>query len=228
MASTTSRGNYYKRKSKECVTCGVSFVPSRPEYPNCSKKCGGIYKNTSVKVNCGTCGQEINRKLSHYKKHKSHYCSRSCADKGHSKFMIETMGKIPKGNKNYISGRRYEYKVVNYLKSVGYIAQRSPGSRGVFDVWGFVVTPDAINLRFIQVKAYKNINTDKALSKKDKSIMIDRISNNNFTWAEKIKGVPKWSKTTTFELWVFNKKGKCNKFKLDFTDEVKFIPFEEN
>ena len=37
-------------------------------------------------------------------------------------------------NKNYISGRNFEYKVRDYLTSKGYLVIRSAGSKGVADL----------------------------------------------------------------------------------------------
>lgn len=37
-------------------------------------------------------------------------------------------------NKNYISGRRFEYKVIKWLKEQDFYAVRSAGSKGVCDV----------------------------------------------------------------------------------------------
>lgn len=37
-------------------------------------------------------------------------------------------------NKNYLKGRRKEYKICNNLKAKGYIAQRTAGSHSPFDV----------------------------------------------------------------------------------------------
>lgn len=40
-------------------------------------------------------------------------------------------------NKNYISGRNFEYKVRDYLISKGYLVVRSAGSKGVADLVAF-------------------------------------------------------------------------------------------
>ena len=40
-------------------------------------------------------------------------------------------------NRNYVNGRAFEYKIVKMMRSKGYVATRTPGSHGVFDVWAF-------------------------------------------------------------------------------------------
>lgn len=51
-------------------------------------------------------------------------------------------------SKNYNTGRKYEYKTMNYLKSKGYRCIRSAGSHGVFDVTAF----NKYVIRLIEVK----------------------------------------------------------------------------
>lgn len=53
-------------------------------------------------------------------------------------------------NKNYLKGRRKEYKWVNDLKDEGFIAQRSAGSHSPVDV--FAIHPDKKIIRLIQCK----------------------------------------------------------------------------
>lgn len=43
--SNACRGRLQTNKAKsQCVTCGKEFLPARPEYKNCSRKCGTAYR----------------------------------------------------------------------------------------------------------------------------------------------------------------------------------------
>lgn len=53
-------------------------------------------------------------------------------------------------NKNYIKGRRKEYKYVKLLRDKGFIAQRTAGSHSPFDVIG--INPETREIRLIQCK----------------------------------------------------------------------------
>ena len=55
-------------------------------------------------------------------------------------------------NKNYIAGRRFEYKVKHYLEDSGYIAIRSAGSHSPFDI----IAIKGDKLLLLQLKHYKN------------------------------------------------------------------------
>ena len=52
------------------------------------------------------------------------------------------------GNKNYERGRSTEYKAIEQLEKVGYVATRTAGSHGTFDVIAY----NALGTRFIQCK----------------------------------------------------------------------------
>jgi len=53
-------------------------------------------------------------------------------------------------NKNYIKGRRKEYKYVKIMRELGFIAQRTAGSHSPFDV--IAINPDTKQIRLIQCK----------------------------------------------------------------------------
>lgn len=76
-------------------------------------------------------------------------------------------------NKNYESGRRYEYKIVHSLKKAGFdIVFRSAGSHGPIDV----VAIDTSNrtMLFVQAKHLKRkLSYDKKLELKHKWIKLN-------------------------------------------------------
>jgi hypothetical protein len=51
-------------------------------------------------------------------------------------------------NRNYIRGRRKEYKAIALLEASGYSAVRTAGSHSAFDVIGW----SSLGVRFIQLK----------------------------------------------------------------------------
>ena len=55
-------------------------------------------------------------------------------------------------NKNYMSGRRFEYQTMKILEKNGYTALRTAGSHGFADVIAF----NEEHVRFIQCKCIKN------------------------------------------------------------------------
>ena len=63
------------------------------------------------------------------------------------------------GNKNYLSGRRKEYKIQNSLRDNGYIALRTAGSHGFADI--IAIDRENKKIKFIQCKpkkfSYNNI-----------------------------------------------------------------------
>lgn len=73
-------------------------------------------------------------------------------------------------NKNYIKGRRKEYKYVKIMRDKGFIAQRTAGSHSPFDV--IAINPETKQIRLIQCKpdsmnatrAQKIRNENKELS----------------------------------------------------------------
>ncbi len=203
---------------KTCPNCGNIFRPKHSKNVCCSHKCSNR-KGKFVK--CEQCGKEIWKKPYNLKAKKS-FCSKECADKGHSKFMRK---KFPGGSGNpfYRSGRRYEYKVVRELLSDGFtFAMRSPGSKGVFDVWGIKITPTDLLLKLIQVKGMKNTKTfNRAIPRVERSIMFKSIVGDNFKWWGKIRGIPKWASIVNFEIWVYNKGKECHKFRLIFKEKAR-------
>lgn len=55
------------------------------------------------------------------------------------------------GNANYIKGRKKEYKIMAYLKQIGYdIAQRTAGSHSPIDI--FAIDKERKHIKFIQAK----------------------------------------------------------------------------
>ena len=63
-------------------------------------------------------------------------------------------------NKNYIKGRRKEYKIVKQYKDKGYeIAQRSAGSHSPIDV--FAIDKETRTIKLIQAKPDSMSNTAK-------------------------------------------------------------------
>ena len=214
--SNVSKGRKNEKKPRICLWCGEWFIYIRKTQVYCSKKCSGLAKRKKQKTSCNECGEEIWRKPTEMTRREKHYCSKECANDGHAKFMRKI---LPKGTKNklYITGRRYEHKTVHALFEEGYnFATRTPGSRGVFDVWGIKFFEDSIHLRLIQVKAMKGVKTAlSALARKDRAIMIQGVEKNNFAWAGKMRGVPKWASTVSFELWVYDRKRGLHKFFLD-------------
>lgn len=61
-------------------------------------------------------------------------------------------------NRNYATGRDYEYKERDYWREKGWYAQRSHGSKGPWDV--YAVSPDGKTVYWIQVKTYRNTRPD--------------------------------------------------------------------
>ena len=53
-------------------------------------------------------------------------------------------------NKNYLKGRRKEYKIVNKFKEKGLIAQRTAGSHSPFDV--IAINPKERRIFLVQAK----------------------------------------------------------------------------
>lgn len=64
-------------------------------------------------------------------------------------------------NKNYEKGRRKEYKICNQLRDKGFIAVRSAGSHGPFDVIGIDIASRRIEL----VQAKPDTMTENAKNK---------------------------------------------------------------
>lgn len=59
--SHTCRGKLQtQRATRTCVVCGRSFLPTRPTYVTCSRKCGLAYKKSRRKPNPNT---RINQKI---------------------------------------------------------------------------------------------------------------------------------------------------------------------
>lgn len=63
-------------------------------------------------------------------------------------------------NKRYIKGRKFEYRVKNYLESCGYLVFRTAGSHGIADLIAF--NGDSVPF-LIQCKAGEGIETKKEM-----------------------------------------------------------------
>ena len=63
-------------------------------------------------------------------------------------------------NKNYISGRAFEYKVMKELRDMGFLVMRTAGSHGPFDI---VAITDAGYVSLIQCKRVNDYNKVNAL-----------------------------------------------------------------
>ena len=170
---------------KICIYCKNNFVTKISSRKCCSVFCASRIGRPKLGkiMNCTSCNKEIYRK----KKHliwKFSYCSRQCAGTERSKQLQKLFAIRRKGNRFYVSGRRYEYKTVQKLLLQGYqIVTRSPGSRGIFDVYAIGFTQDKIILRFIQVKGLRNKKTViSALSKKERAALLKGITKNTFIW----------------------------------------------
>jgi hypothetical protein len=102
-------GNHRYQKdntNRNCRECGkVKSVDKKVKF--CSKECRNEYwkKNGHPKskermmFNCGYCGKTVARLGN--RRYKNVYCSRDCADRGHSVLMTG------KGNSNFINGEAY-------------------------------------------------------------------------------------------------------------------------
>ena len=53
-------------------------------------------------------------------------------------------------NLNYIKGRNFEYRIMDYLREKGYFCMRSSGSRGPFDI--IAIPPSQGSTLLIQAK----------------------------------------------------------------------------
>ena len=74
-----------------CIYCGreVERFPSQVVgNVYCSKKCYLEYlkENNSVLIKCEICGKEVRQQRAVFDKHKHHYCSYECTNKGKSKY----------------------------------------------------------------------------------------------------------------------------------------------
>lgn len=65
-------------------------------------------------------------------------------------------------NKNYLAGRRFEYKVAKEYRDLGWTVLRTAGSKGPFDL--VAVSQDGA-VTFIQCKVTKDEATAKRLTK---------------------------------------------------------------
>ena len=68
------------------------------------------------------------------------------------------------GNNNYLRSRRRERKLVRKLRSSGWIACRSAGSKSPFDVWAF--HPEKKLVSLIQVKTKKGSRQTRILNRR--------------------------------------------------------------
>ena len=65
-------------------------------------------------------------------------------------------------NPNYIKGRRFEYELVAELEEQGYVAGRTAGSHGFYDVIG--INPKNGHIKLIQAKVTEDEATAKRLT----------------------------------------------------------------
>lgn len=84
--STSFDGSLRKLFPKNCSVCGAIFyVPKHrlESYKTCSYACRGISKRHKVSQSCATCGNEVLRSPSKFKKSRSGlvFCDRKCKQK---------------------------------------------------------------------------------------------------------------------------------------------------
>jgi len=154
--TSSSMGKYCSRKcyvkavaikKKNCLMCGKEYTPDKgnKEKWDKSKYCSMICLNKSKfngSINvCGICGKEFYRSKDKFAKHKHHFCSAKC----YNRYQVIKVT----GNKWYRKGVRAEHECVHKLIDKGYITDRSAGSLGIFDVFGF--RKDSVKL--VQVKS---------------------------------------------------------------------------
>jgi Holliday junction resolvase len=72
-------------------------------------------------------------------------------------------------NKNYLKGRRKEYKIVNQFKEKGLIAQRTAGSHSPFDV--IAINPKERRIFLVQAKPETMSENQKNKIKKENELL---------------------------------------------------------
>ena len=149
-------------KTKICPVCKKQFVPSRPEYVTCSRKCEA--NNRRVKREtyaCENCGKSFKRLASRVTQGRNAFCTKKCYGEhkrisqlgeknnnwkgGTSKCERSRRG----GNKLYRKGQYYETKTRKELEEVGFYTIRSAASKGIWDI----VAVNKYFVILIQVKA---------------------------------------------------------------------------
>lgn len=70
-----------KKKPKECVGCGSTYLTKNKQQRYCSVKCGQrhVHADARVQLKCTKCGKLFNREKSRIR-HATVYCSRDCSD----------------------------------------------------------------------------------------------------------------------------------------------------
>ena len=209
---------------KECPICKKEFIPHHSWQVYCSKKCGAALKRKGEILKCAICGKEFYRKRKEIKRGKSLCCSKECRGKWWSKVLTERLKGIPA--RWYSQGRSYEYKAIQELKEKEgcFLAVRSPGSKGMFDIFGLKIDEKDVYLYLIQVKALKRTSTvNRALPKQERAILLKSVKDNIFPfWRGKKeitnKGKPAWATKLFIELWIWEKRVGWHKFRLDFNN----------
>jgi Holliday junction resolvase len=93
---------------------------------------------------------------------------------------------------NYTQGRNTEYKVVDELRQTGYIAYRTAGSHGPFDVIGL----NEKEIVLVQVKSYKKgtklLSYDKEKELLEKLPVPKKVVKKYFVTYEAGSGILMW------------------------------------
>lgn len=81
-------------------------------------------------------------------------------------------------NKNYVSGRRFEYKVRDYLEAHGYYVVRSAGSHGAIDLVGIrkKIDPKFCGKDAILVQCKNNPKLSETTEKLDEIVALCSIT----------------------------------------------------
>lgn len=98
-------------------------------------------------------------------------------------------------NSKYSNGVRVERKAVDFLVGLGYIAARSAGSKGVFDVY-------AINSDSVRLIQCKSTEVALVLSRQQK-VFTEIVRSYVQMYPQRIRD--KLAKYVTFELWIHEK-----------------------
>lgn len=109
-------------------------------------------------------------------------------------------------NRNYVCGRNFEYRVIAYLRKLGYYCLRAYGSKGLYDV---IAIPPLDNLNTVQTNGKPYLTT---------SLLIQAKSNGYVPKAElkKLQDNDKW---VGYTLIAFKENRKL-KFRLLNGEEV--------
>jgi len=203
---------------KICPNCNKEFSARRNKQIFCSKPCSKAKTKNGETKKCVICGNEFYVKGTQLRRGKSECCSKKCRGIQWGKILAERLKGVPV--KWYAQGRKYEYKAQNELKNEGcFITTRSPGSKGIFDVFGIKILDDNVCLYLVQVKALKKTSTvNRALPRQERAALIKSIQSNKFpVWFGGVKtsGKPGWTSQLLVELWIWEKRVGWHKFRLN-------------